>query len=503
MKNKLWCTFVLVLLVFLMLMGMFYIPRTDIYGKELRRVNILSDIQQRDKSGNIIAEAKADSADGFVEKKIDSAAVAVRQKAYVDSVPTGMVAIEDFGDASGIHREMDRFYSALSHAASRPVRIAYFGDSYIEGDIITMDLRAMLQKRYGGRGMGFVEIECVSSDFRRSVATKRTGWQCYHANERGRGFNAVSQSIAGSYFIPHDTASFELTCQRSVYPHLLDSADVATVFFTPGSGVNVYCGINRSSNELIFSNGSAHKTATHEETVAYMDSDSVMRYKTVTHASNTPQQGAGNVVARKIERRLGRLRLGVRGGQGSRFYGVALDGKNGVSLDNFSMRGSGGQHLSKIPQETLQGFASVRPYDLIILHFGLNVANAKQKDYGSYARQMAQVVQHMKAAYPGASILIVSMADRDKRGADGQMHTMDGVRELISYTRKMASDEHVAFWNLYEAMGGDGSVARMTAKKQANLDYTHINFAGGKHIASLLYDVLINGKTNYENRVRL
>ena len=209
------------------------------------------------------------------------------------------------------------------------------------------------------------------------------------------------------------------------------------------------------------------------------------------------------MVARKIERRLGRLRLGVRGGQGSRFYGVALDGKNGVSLDNFSMRGSGGQHLSKIPQETLQGFASVRPYDLIILHFGLNVANAKQKDYGSYARQMAQVVQHMKAAYPGASILIVSMADRDKRGADGQMHTMDGVRELISYTRKMASDEHVAFWNLYEAMGGDGSVARMTAKKQANLDYTHINFAGGKHIASLLYDVLINGKTNYENRVRL
>lgn len=502
MKNKLWSTFLLVLLVFIMLLGLFYLPRTDIHGKELRRVNIMSDIQHRDKSGNIIAEVKADSIDGYVERTIDSAAIEIKQRAYVDSVPKGMVAIEDFADANGVHREMDHFYSALSHASSRPVRIAYFGDSYIEGDILTMDLRAMLQKRYGGRGMGFVEIECVSSDFRRSVTTKRSGWQCYHANERGRGFNAVSQGIAGSYFIPRDTATFELTCQRNIYPQLLDSADVATVFFTPGHGLNAYCAINRGSSELIFSNGTAAKASTHEETVSYLDSDSVVRYKTVVKADNVPQQGAGNVVARRIERRTGRLRLGVRGGNGSRFYGVALDGKAGIALDNFSMRGSGGQHLSTIPQETLHSFATVRPYDLIILHFGLNVANAKQKDYGTYARQMAQVVKHFKAAFPNASLLVISMADRDKRGADGQMHTMDGVRELISYERKMASDEHVAFWNLYEAMGGDGSVARMTANKQANLDYTHINFAGGKHIASLIYEVLMNGKTNYDNRMR-
>ena len=34
--------------------------------------------------------------------------------------------------------------------------------------------------------------------------------------------------------------------------------------------------------------------------------------------------------------------------------------------------------------ETLRGFSAVRPYDLIILHYGLNVANEKQKDYGGY-----------------------------------------------------------------------------------------------------------------------
>ena len=42
----------------------------------------------------------------------------------------------------------------------------------------------------------------------------------------------------------------------------------------------------------------------------------------------------------------------------------------------------------------------------------------------------------------------------------------------------------------------------MAEKKQANLDYTHINFVGGRHIAGLLFDVLMNGKTNYDNRTQ-
>ena len=40
----------------------------------------------------------------------------------------------------------------------------------------------------------------------------------------------------------------------------------------------------------------------------------------------------------------------------------------------------------------------------------------------------------------------------------------------------------------------------MVTHKQANLDYTHINFAGGKKLARILYDVLMNGKENYDKR---
>ena len=500
-KNKIWQTFVLVLIVVGVLLGMFYLPRMTVAGEDLRRVNILSDVQKRDSEGRILAEVEADEAEGIVEQRVDSAAIMVRQEAYVDTVPKGMTAIEDFS-ASSARREMDHFYAALAQSRQRPVRIAYFGDSYIEGDILTQDLRGLMQQRFGGKGVGFVEIACVSSDFRQTAFTSRKGWNSYHANEKGKGFKSAYQSLAGSYFIPSATASYELRGQTKVYGAQLGTAEVATVFFTPGSGLNIACRLNAEESQPLFSNGMAQAAATYEETVETMDSDSVVHYKTVTRTAETAQQGSGNVVAKTVSGRISRFGLTVTGGQGSRFYGVALDGHTGVAVDNYSMRGSGGQYLGGVPTETLRSFASVRPYDLIILHYGLNVANDKQKDYSGYTRQLGKAIDQLKAAFPQASILIVSMGDRDKRGSDGQLHTMGGVKEMVSYQRKMASDHQVAFWNLYEAMGGDGSLARMTEKKQANLDYTHINFAGGRHLAELLFDVLMNGKSNYDNRVR-
>ena len=61
-----------------------------------------------------------------------------------------MTCIEDYSDST--HRGMAPFYEALNRLSSGSeddnlVRIAVFGDSFIEADIFTADLREMLQKR--------------------------------------------------------------------------------------------------------------------------------------------------------------------------------------------------------------------------------------------------------------------------------------------------------------------------------------------------------------------
>ena len=49
-------------------------------------------------------------------------------------------------------------------------------------------------------------------------------------------------------------------------------------------------------------------------------------------------------------------------------------------------------------------------------------------------------------------------------------------------------------------MGGEGIILDMIDRKMANLDYTHINFKGGKHLSGILFETLMYGKEQYEKR---
>lgn len=508
--------FILVVLVIAALSALFYLPRYTIFGHDLRRVNILSDIQQRDADGNIIAELAADSTDGIVVQHFDSTAVIITHEAHIDSVPEGMTPIEDFGPANDDGKcVMDAFYAALSKASERPVRIAYFGDSYIEGDILTEDLRQFYQDTYGGKGVGFVDITSPIAGFRQTIISKASAnWIIHNTNdEKSHGFKPSLQGINGRYFIPSGNAWAEFTCQKRKYGNNLSEAELATVFFTPGTGLQLSVSKNSEEPALLFSdNGTPtlveevrHLREMHIDTT-YLSPDSTghseqkfdTTYITRDVHTNVGIQELSSIRTTHISGPLHKFRVNISNGESSRFYGIALDGKTGVAVDNLSMRGSNGWYIQKIPAETLKSFAHHRPYDLIILHFGLNVATNNQVNYSGYTKKMANTIEHIKANFPGAAILVVSIADRDEKDIDGNMRTMRGVRELVHYQRKMAADTHVAFWNLYEAMGGDGSLARLVDKKMANLDYTHINFSGGKHLARLLFNVLENGKKNYE-----
>ncbi|WP_417198907.1 hypothetical protein [Agathobaculum butyriciproducens] len=68
--------------------------------------------------------------------------------------------------------------------------------------------------------------------------------------------------------------------------------------------------------------------------------------------------------------------------------------------------------------------------------------------------------------------------------------------------KPIAAESGIAFWNMFDAMGGDGSMAKLVHAKpsMANYDYTHINFRGGKHLAGLLYETMIYGKEQYDRR---
>jgi len=68
----------------------------------------------------------------------------------------------------------------------RKIRVAYLGDSIIEGDLLTQTFRRLLQKEFGGSGVGFVPITSQVSKFRQSVlASYSTNWEDNNFKTKG------------------------------------------------------------------------------------------------------------------------------------------------------------------------------------------------------------------------------------------------------------------------------------------------------------------------------
>lgn len=422
-------------------------PISNVGDYEVKRVALLSDVLPD--STTLVT----DSASSL------PAPIAVPQ-AMRDTCPKGMVCIDDYADEQA--RGMSHFYEALCNVNSlgRPVRIAYFGDSFIEVDILTSSLRKLLQDKYGGTGVGWLDIAPPYAANRATVRQRYGGWDTHCVLEKGK-YNREQLNIGQRYFIPRGTAWTEL---QGVKQPRLDTTDVHTLYLKSHSPIEA--GIKLNDGPMLALRSS----------------------------------GTGRVEALSYEGRAGRTRWQISGTSGLTCWGVAEESHRGVIVDNFSLRGSSGVTLSEVPLSNMSELSEVRPYDLIVLQFGLNVASKTQKDYSHYAKQMKQVVEHMKQAFPNAGILIVGVGDRENRLSDGKLHTLPGVLALMRFQQNMAAECRVAYWNLYNAMGGEGSIRRMAEAKpaEAGKDYTHINQRGGERVAKLLFKSIVYGQQQYK-----
>lgn len=451
MKNYLKYSLALTLLVLFSLIAMHWLPTITIDGHTMRRVDLLSDIR--------IPGPEEDSL------SMDSLPPVPKIKpSFVDTCRTGMTCIEDYSDST--LRGMTPFYRALDKVSSEKslVRIAVFGDSFIEADIFTADLREMLQKRFGGCGVGFVTITSMTSGYRPTIRHSFGGWES-HAITDSTHFDRKKQGISGHYFIPREGAYVELRGQKQ-YASLLDTCQQASIFFHNKGRAELSVSVNRGQ------------------------------------ARNCQFEPNGCLQSMQINGRIGSVRWSVNQADSTLFYGLAMDGAQGIIVDNFSLRGSSGLSLKTISTKMLKEFNKQRPYDLIILQYGLNIATERGSNYDNYQKGLLKTIAHLKECFPQSGFLLLSVGDRDYKTESGELRTMPGVKNLIRYQQSIAAESGIAFWNMFEAMGGNGSMAKMVHAKPSmgNYDYTHINFRGGKHLAGLLYETLIYGKEQYDRR---
>lgn len=486
-----------------------FIPPLEVWGLSLRRASIFSDLVRFDDDDRVRDEA-ADMPEIDVEEfhvDLEQVAQAVAQTTAVAS-PTGagtsvswegildeqfadsaadsteaeeavlppeadyseilppdslITPIENFG--TGEPSPLERVYEKL--LAGGTVRIAFMGDSFVEGDILTADLRELLQDTFGGGGVGFVPVASPFTGFRQTVKTTSKGWTPYNIMQR----KSVPEPYADEFFVSGwvaratDGAStrWDMTQKR----RHLDECRRARLMF-----------ISRESAE-----------------VSVKLNDGEVR----------DFEFEGSDVVRQIvveEERISSLEMTVgRGSAGFIGYGADFDDTQGVSVDNLSVRSNNGQAMFRTDPAVNAQINGMRAYDVVILQYGLNIMQADRRDYSLYAEQVQKMIRFVESCFPSAAVVVMGVSDRSQKNEDGIV-PMESARDLSRWQRKAAEECGAAFWNTYDAMQLMGGMTRFVANGWAGKDYTHINYAGGAQVARALYHAILRGAQEYSRSVR-
>ena len=371
-----------------------------------------------------------------------------------------------------------KFFHALRSVrdSSSRTRVAYFGDSMIEGDLISQSLRNELQNKVGGRGVGFVPITSIVSQFRRTIKHDFSDdWKCFSIQK-----NKESKNYAPSGFVfnPRILTSIEIkdtiTKQKVSYVHYAAPTDsysrLSQLYTTklyygkPSKGAYIKYYIDGKSNKSLL-NGQSN--------VNELILNHSLPYKEILIEFYTDTV------------------LDV--------YGVSFESPSGVFVDNYAVRGSSGMPLQKIPENILHGFNSTMNYSLLIFQFGLNVAAPEARGFKWYEDAMVKVVDYYKKIFPNADILIVSIGDKSYKH-NMEYVTQPGIPKLVESQRNVAKRTQSHFWNLYQSMGGFNSMKSWVESPRplASKDYAHINFSGAEKISKLLSDNVLNEYKLYQ-----
>ena len=465
----------LLFITIILLLPLSLIPdESKVAGVEIKKVDILSDLKAPKVENNENEYEYKYEYDFDSEDSKDDESFLLIQRANVLKAGPGFLEIFDWFDNTvrdavafspkvdtkivpiqGNVDQMKHFFKALRNVKRDQVRIAHFGDSIIGGDLISMDLRQNLQKVFGGSAVGLMRV--TSDDIKYRMTTKHTFSDTWKTVEYNRNIKKLPIGIAGEVSYPKSAAwvEYETTAH---YPDL-NGYRLVRIFYSDA----------KASNITYSFDGGVSQTAKLEE-------GSDVKELVLTAPA----------LAKKV-----RIEFPVA--KQAYFYGISLENGPGIYVDNMSFKGQSGEKLQRIETDMAKQFNKYLDYDLVIFQFGLNVIDKISKDPKGYETEMVKMIEGFKSVLPNTSFLLVGVNDKGfKQGS--KITTDPNVLTLLAVQQAITKKADIAFWNLFEAMGGKESMENWVKANPplASIDYTHFNDQGAHLVSEMLSKALID-----------
>ncbi len=446
MKDKLFTPFLIVGSVIILLLVSSYFNLSSIPFLKLKNIDLLADLRKKQSIKPL----------SLPIMDIDTVIVNSNYKQ-----PSESTMIIDYGVDS--NASITHFFAKLDALKSKSgkMRIAYFGDSFIEGDYVTDEIRKKFQAAYGGSGIGFLPMQSiVESDYLNINFKSNKNWV---DNNFISSPNNTLLGLTGHVFYANGTAttSYALRNGGSLNLVKLYTGKAAT------PNPSVLIGRDNASEDI-----------------------SLVNAKTINETTISKQP----IQTIKITSKDNQLPI----------YGVSIEDVNGIYIDNYGFRGNSGLLTNKITEDVMKQFNTYFEYDLIIVHYGLNAVSHGDVKFTWFENAQTKLIKKIQAAFPNTPILLVSTSDIGYN-QDGIWITEPAVPYMVSAQRSIAKKNKVAFWDLYTSMGGENTIVNWAQNipKLAAMDYTHLSGLGAKKVADIFYDKLMASKAYYEqNKIK-
>lgn len=377
-----------------------------------------------------------------------------------------------------IPTELLAFFQALdSVQEGKMLRIAHYGDSQIEGDRVTAHLRNLFQSNFGGRGTGFIPF-----------ADPASVWAYARRGSENWKRHSVFQNKLASGLYGISGAAF-----RFVRVEMKDSVapDSFRIKVIDGSRANLNFQMVHGSSFEKVRLAYAAPTVPVKMTIISGDTskNSINLSGTERWNEQTLPLPAGNK----------EFKLEFESDNSPVFYGIYADNEKGVQVDNYAIRGHTGDGLLQIPQDILSGQAVNQNIKLFIFQFGNNAIPFLDSigECKYFEQVYYRIFSRFRQLAPQASVLVIGVGDMLTR-VQGQEVTWPLLKEFRDAQKRAALRAGCAFWDLFEAMGGERSLLAWHEKKLAAKD-GHLSPGGQELIAAKIHEDLMAAYIRYKN----
>lgn len=395
------------------------------------------------------------------------------------------------GDKSVLYSFFDKLDKVKKGNGS--VRVLHYGDSQIEGDRITGYIRHKLQGRFGGYGPGIQIPNPLVHNFaiRQKYSENWIRYTRYMYKDSTVNHRRYGMMGTFSRFTPIYPDSIR-TLPDSLMPDSLKSffGSTKTAWLKFKSSSGRFENTRQYNRMTIFYGNNPVKVA-----LEIYDGETLLKTDTLR-----PTKGL-ETYEMSFETTPRELHLKFTGKESPEFYGIDLRWNKGVIVDNIAWRGSSGNIFKLFDKGVLQGmFNHVSP-DLIILEFGGNAVPNMTSEKGAkyYGGRFKRTINYLQALNPGVSIIVIGPSDMSYLDKT-EWKTYPMLKTVRDELKKAAFEAGAAYWDIFEAMGGEGSMPQWVeaTPQLAIKDHIHFNRTGARKVAQWFYNALIKDYLEYE-----